>query len=89
MMKQTGLFGKVTSSAKLRKNRSAKSVISSECCMACYMAEELVCTCRCNGKFHGKGNPSFNKNQKRLEVENEHGDYDILEGLRRAREAGR
>lgn len=48
------------------------------------MAEEIVCKCRCHGKFHGKGNPAYNKKQKKLEVEQ--GDYDILEGLRRARE---
>ena len=68
MLAQSGLFGGYEVSAKLpKKKRSAKNVISNECCEACYMAQEEVCVCRCNGKWHGAGNPSWNRSQKRLE----------------------
>ena len=84
MMAQSGLFGGFEVAAKpLKKKRSAKSIIAGECCKACYMAQEEVCKCRCGGKFHGAGNPGWNRNQKRLGDEKD--DYDIIEGLRKAR----
>ena len=30
-------------------------VIEEFCCKACYYAKNKPCTCRCGGKYHGKG----------------------------------
>lgn len=67
-MAQIRLFGGVVKGAELpKKKRTGNTVITGECCEACYMAAEEECTCRCGGLYHGRGNPSFNKSQKTLE----------------------
>lgn len=73
MIRQTSLFGSTTAKTKVykRKTKVATSVIAGECCVACYMAQEEVCVCRCGGKYHGVGNPNWNRSQKRLELNRE------------------
>ena len=68
MLAQSGLFGGIEVAAKLpKRKRASNNVISEQCCEACYKAKEEACRCRCQGRYHGLGNPNWNKNQKRLD----------------------